>query len=103
MLGRVGERPDGVEHLDHRARPAVGHDQRQRVLVRRADLDEVDVHAVDLGDELRQRVQPLRDAPEVVLVEPVATEGLSSRELDALRAVGNELLAWPARRGNAPA
>jgi hypothetical protein len=39
-------------------------------------LDEVDVHAVDLGDELRQRVQPLRDAPEVVLVQPVATEVL---------------------------
>ena len=76
MLGRVGKRPNGVEHLDHRAGPAVSHDQRQRVLVRRADVDEVEIHAVDLGDELRQRVQPLRDAPEVVLVQPVATEGL---------------------------
>ena len=64
---------------------------------------EVDVHTVDLGDVLRERVQPLRDAPEVVLVQPVATEGPQSCELDALRAVGNELVAWPARRGNAPA
>src|SRR6185312_2993074 len=61
------------------------------------------VHAVDLGGELRQRVQPLRDAPEVVLVQPVATEGLQGRELDALRAVGNEFLAWPAGRSNAAA
>ena len=81
----------------------MGHDQRQRVLVPRLHVDEVDVHPVDLGDKLRQRVQPLRDAPEVVLVQPVTTEGLQSRELDALRAVGNELLAWPARRSNSPA
>src|SRR5689334_5381979 len=68
-----------------------------------ADVDEVDVHAVDLGDELRQRVHPLVDAPEVVIVQPVATEGLQGRELDALRAVGNKLFAWPARRSNTPA
>ena len=46
---RVRQRPDSVEHLDHRAGPAVGHDQRQRVVMRRADVDEVDVHAVDLA------------------------------------------------------
>ena len=33
VRGRVGERADGLEQLDDRARPAVGHDQRQRVLV----------------------------------------------------------------------
>src|SRR5207248_1206809 len=31
--------------------------ERQRVLVRRLDVDNVDVEAVDLRDELRQRVQ----------------------------------------------
>ena len=54
VRGRVGQRADGVEQLDDGAGPAVGHDQRQRVLVRRLDVDEVDVHAVDLGRELRQ-------------------------------------------------
>ena len=54
VRGRVRQRADGVEHLDDGAGPAVGHDQRQRVLVRRPDVDEVDVHAVDLGRELRQ-------------------------------------------------
>ena len=33
VRGRVGQRADGLEQLDHRAGPAVRHDQRQRVLV----------------------------------------------------------------------
>ena len=45
--GRVGEGADGLEELDDRAGPAVGHDQRQRVLVRRPDVDEVDLDPVD--------------------------------------------------------
>ena len=79
VRGRVGQRADRVEQLDHRAGPAVGHDQRQRVLVRRRDVDEVDVHGVDLRDELRQLVQPRLDPPEVVLVQPVAGERLRWR------------------------
>ena len=50
--------PTVVEQLDDRAGPAVGHDQRQRVLVPRLDVDEVDVDPVDLRRELGQRVQP---------------------------------------------
>ena len=52
VCGRVGKRADDVQHLDDRAGPAA-RDERQRVLVRRLDVDEVDVEAVDLGDELR--------------------------------------------------
>jgi hypothetical protein len=40
---RVGERFDHLQQFEDRPRPAVGHDQRQRVLVARADVDEVDV------------------------------------------------------------
>ena len=57
VRGRVGQWADGVEQLDNGAGPAVRHDQRQRVLVLGLDVDEVDLHAVDLGRELRQRVQ----------------------------------------------
>src|SRR3712207_8423125 len=46
------------ELLDDRSRPAVVDDQGQRVRVRRADVHEVDVEPIDLGDELRQLVQP---------------------------------------------
>ena len=50
----IGQRLDDLDLLEHRARPAVRDDHRQGVLVRRADMDEVNVHPVDLGDELRQ-------------------------------------------------
>jgi hypothetical protein len=56
--GRVRQRADGLQQLDHRAGPAVGDEQRQRVRVGRLDVEEVDVDPVDLGRELRQRVQP---------------------------------------------
>jgi hypothetical protein len=49
----VGQSIDDLELLDDRARPAVIDDERQRVLVLRPNVDEVDVQAVDLGDELR--------------------------------------------------
>jgi hypothetical protein len=55
--GRIGERPDDLRLLDDRAGPAVGDDQRQGVGMGGADVEEVEVEAVDLGRELRQRVQ----------------------------------------------
>ena len=66
-------------------------------------MDEVDVHAVDLRDELRQLVQPRLDAPEVVLLQPITRERLRGGELHALRPVVDQLLARPACRGDAPA
>jgi hypothetical protein len=67
-------------------------DQRQRVVVRRANVDEVDVETVDLGHELRQAAQPRLQPPEVVLGLPVAGKCLDRRELDALRQVVDGLL-----------
>jgi hypothetical protein len=52
--GGVGERLDDLQLLDDRAGPAVRDDERQRVLVARPDVEEVDVEAVDLGGEVRQ-------------------------------------------------
>ena len=48
---RIGQRLDDLELLDDRAGPAVRDDDRERVLVFRASMDEVEVQAVDLGDE----------------------------------------------------
>ena len=98
VSGRVGQRADGLEQLDDRAGPAMRHDQRQRVLVPRPDVDEVDLDPVDLGRELRQRVQPRLARAPVVLGRPVAGELLHRRQLHALRAIGDELLGGPARR-----
>jgi hypothetical protein len=103
VSGRVGERPDGLEQLDDRAGPPVRHDQRQRVLVRRLHVDEVDVHAVDLGLELRQRVQSSLAPAPVVIGRPVARERLHRRQLHTLRPIRDEFPAGPARRGDTAA
>jgi hypothetical protein len=67
MRGGIGERADELELLDDRAGPAVADDERQRVLVLRANVDEVDVQPIDLGHELREGVQPrLALAPVII-------------------------------------
>ena len=85
---RVGERADDAQHLHDRARPAVDEDHRQRVLMTRLDVDEVNIEIVDLSQELRQGVQPRLDPPKVVLGAPVAHECFHRRQFDALRRDG---------------
>ena len=101
MRRGVAERADHVEHLDHRAGPAVRDDQGQRVLVRRPDVDEVDVETVDLGQELRERVQPGLEPAEVVVVAPVPDEFPHSRQGHALRLISDGLLIGEACRRQA--
>ena len=101
VRGGVGQRTDRIQQLDDRAGPTVGHDQRQRGVVSRLHVDEVNVHAVDLGRELRYRVQPRLHAAEVVLVRPVVRKRTDRRELDALRPIVDELLGGPTRRDDA--
>ena len=101
VRGGIGQRLDDLQLLDDRAGPAVRDDERQRVLVLRPHMDEVDVEPVDLGDELRKGVQPRLDLPPVVVGRPVARELLHRRQLHALRRIGDGLLFGPARRGDA--
>src|SRR5688500_14107757 len=79
------------------------HDQRQRLLVPRLDVDEVDVDPVDLGRELRQRVQSRLALAPVVLGRPVAGERLDRRQLHTLGPIWDELSGGPARRLHAAA
>ena len=102
VSGRVGQRADGLEQLDDRAGPAMRHDQRQRVLMPGPDVDEVDLDPVDLGRELRQRVQSCLARAPVVLGRPVAGELPQRRQLHALRPILDELPGGPAR-GRDPA
>jgi hypothetical protein len=76
------------------------HDQRQRVLVRRPDVDEMDLDPVDLGRELGERVELRLGLAPVVVSRPVARELLQRRQLHALRPICDELLAGPPRRGD---
>jgi hypothetical protein len=103
MRGRVGEQVDDLHLLDHRAGPSVADDERQRVLVLGANVDEVDVQPVDLRDEVGHRVELGLALAPVVLVVPVARERLHRRELHALRGIGDGLLLGPARGRDASA
>ena len=97
----IGERIDDLQLLDDRARPSVRDDERQRVFVVRANVDEMDVQAIDLGHEMRQGVQLLLALAPVVLVCPVARERLHRREGRPLRQIVDGLLLGEARGDNA--
>jgi hypothetical protein len=45
--GGIRQRLDHLQQLDHRSRPAVRHDERQGIRVRRAHMDEMSVDPVD--------------------------------------------------------
>src|SRR6476646_76523 len=61
-------------------------------------MDEVNVQPVDLGLELRQRVQSRFARAPVVLGRPVAREVLYRRQLHTLRPIGDEFPGRPACR-----
>ena len=98
----IGQSIDDLQLLDDRARPTVIDDERQRVFVLRANVDEVDVESVDLGDELRERVQLRLARAQVVVRAPVASERLRGCERHALGLIRDGLLLGPARRPQAP-
>jgi hypothetical protein len=89
---RIGERADHVEELDERAGPTVREDQRERVRLGGADVQEVDVLPVDRGRELRDLVQALLDGPPVELVAPAAHQLTHRVHADAVVAARRELL-----------
>jgi hypothetical protein len=68
-----------------------------------ADVDEVDVQAVDLSHELRYGVQLRLALAPVVLVVPVPRDRLHRRERHTLRLVVDGLLLGPARGRDARA
>ena len=63
----------------------MGDDERHRIFMSRADVDEVDAEPIDLGDELRVGVQSRLAPPPVVIGRPIARECLDEGELYPLR------------------
>jgi hypothetical protein len=96
IVGGVGEWADDVEHLDDRAGPAMGDEQRQGTLVGGADVEEVDVQPVDLGHELGDGVESGLESAQVVAVGPVACQRLDGGQLHALRLIADGLGLGPA-------
>src|SRR3989449_7397206 len=103
MSGGIGQGIDDLELLDDRAGPAMGDDDRQRVFVLGPSVNEMNVEAIDLRDELRQCFQPRLALAPVVIGHPVAGEFLNRRHLDALCVVCYGLPFGPPSCGDAPA
>ena len=103
MGRRIGQWIDDLQLLDDRARPSMRDDQGQRVVMFRANVNEVNVQPVDLGNELRQRVEPRLHLPPVVIGLPIAHELLQSRQRHALGVIVDSFLFGPPRRGQASA
>ena len=103
-VGRIAAMGDGIDqrldHLvefHHRTRPAMGDDQRHRLRMRRAGVDEVDAEPVDLGRELRKAIERRLALPPVVLLAPVAADFLDPFQRRALAPVVDQLGLRPAR------
>src|SRR3984893_13002175 len=69
----------------------------------RADMNEVNVESIDLGDEIRHRVELRLDLAPVVLRRPIAREVLDRRKLHPLRLIRDRFPVGPARRADARA
>src|SRR4029077_7161022 len=97
VAGGIAERPDDVHELYDRSRPSVRKNDRQRVPVRGAHVDEVNAKPVDLGAVLWEGVEASLEPTPVVLVAPVANQCLSLLERYALRPVTDGFPLRPPR------
>src|SRR3979490_383352 len=61
------------------------------------NVNEMNVEAIDLGDELRQSVQCRLALAPIVVCPPIACEFLSRRELHALRCIRDRFPLRPLR------
>src|SRR6266566_4258795 len=82
-----GKRIDDLQLLDDRAGPPVRDDERQRILMFRTNVDEMNVEPIDLGHELREGVQLRLALAPIIIRRPIARECLSRRQLHALRCI----------------
>src|SRR4029077_19145255 len=97
VAGGIAERADDLHELHDRSRPSVRENDRQRVLLRGAHVDEMNANPVDLGPVLREGVDASFKAAPVILVTPVSNERLSLLEGDALRPVADGFPLRPPR------
>ena len=79
------------------------HDQRQRIRMRRADVDEVDLQPVNGGQELGVGVELGFSLAPVMSRSPVTYEFPNTGQPNALRSVSDRLTFGPASRRDAPA
>ena len=92
---------DDLQLLDRRAGPPVRDDDRQRILMFRTNVNEMNVQPIDLGHELRYGVQSRLALAPIVFLRPIVSEFLNRRELHTLRWIRDGFPVGPPRRGKA--
>ncbi len=95
----IGEHGDDLVELPHRARPPVGDQERQRPGAAALLVDEMEVDAGHLRDELAERVEPGLVRAPVVAVLPVGDELLHVGEAGAIGPLLPGSLIRPAHAG----
>src|SRR5262245_3065479 len=98
--GRVSKWFYDLQLLDHRSRPPVRDDDRQCVFVLGAGVDKMNIEPIDIGYEIRERLDARLARAPVVLFSPVFRQRLGGRELNALRLVVDRFLLRPAGSRN---
>ena len=97
MRRRIDERPDALQELDHRSRPAVRENQRQRIARAGPDMQEMNLHAVDARAVLAEAIERRFATTPVVPRTPIVHERLHVCERRALRPVVHDFRFRPAR------
>ena len=77
-------------------------DHRQRVFMLRADVNEMNVESIDLGDEVRHGVDLRLALAPIVRARPILRELLYRRQLHALRCIRDRFPFRPLCRVYAP-
>ena len=98
----IGQRPDYLQLLDDRSGPPVGDDHWQRIRVLRLHMDEVDVQAIDVRDEVRIGKNLRLGSAPVMMIGPIVTQLPHRGKLHALRVVIDSFALGPSRRSDAP-
>ena len=70
----------------------MGDDQRQRIFMFRADMNKMNIQAIDFGDEVRHSIQPRFTLAPIIFTLPVVQNLLNSLERYALRIIGDGFL-----------
>ncbi|MNQ91587.1 hypothetical protein D3C85_1069770 [compost metagenome] len=96
MCRGVGQRTYDLQQFEYGTRPAMGHDEWPRVRMTGANVDEVDVQAVDIGQVLGECVEFRFGLSPVVAALPIAHQRLELVELHSLGTVGGRLPVRPA-------
>ena len=97
MRRRVGERADDMPELKYRSGPAMRHEERQCICLRRAHMQEVNAKPVDRSPVLPKVVEQCLATPPVVAVAPTGAEGLDLCQLWPLAGIAHCLGIRPAR------